>query len=67
MEQKQNQDVILKCLTCGGSYILSVGEAEHYIRIGLSLPKRCPECRARRRQEMKAQGNPQGKVNHELP
>jgi predicted RNA-binding Zn-ribbon protein involved in translation (DUF1610 family) len=69
MNENENQDVILKCVSCGGNYILTPGERKFYIEDrGFNLPKRCSACRrARRSQATRAQDNPQGKVNNELP
>jgi hypothetical protein len=60
MEQIEETDIVLRCVDCGASYVLSVGERKFYDGRGLHLPRRCPLCRARRRQEGEAQTNSQG-------
>lgn len=42
-------DAIIKCLDCGVGFTLTPGEREWYIRHAYNLPKRCRECRQRRR------------------
>lgn len=47
-----NQDEkILTCVDCGQEFILTVGEQDFYKRNNLAEPKRCSECRARRKQK----------------
>jgi hypothetical protein len=41
----------LKCKDCGEAFILSEKEAAFFLRKGLTLPKRCAPCRAKRREE----------------
>ena len=49
--QRENQnDQIIKCCDCGAGFILTVGERQFYFDRKLNLPKRCQECRQRRRQ-----------------
>lgn len=43
-------NVVRKCVDCGGEYVLTTGERAFYVSRGLSLPRRCSECRAARRQ-----------------
>lgn len=42
----------LKCLDCGIDFSFSVGEQRFYISKGLSPPKRCPQCRTRRKDKL---------------
>lgn len=53
MEREQSRenltDQIVKCVDCGAGFILTSGERQFYVDRGLNLPKRCPECRGRRR------------------
>jgi hypothetical protein len=58
MEQTETTDIVLLCVDCGASYILSPQERQWYLTKGLHLPRRCPTCRARRRQEAKRTSNP---------
>jgi len=53
MERKQEEnltDQIVRCCDCGAGFILTCGERRFYFDRKLNLPKRCPQCRARRRQ-----------------
>jgi Probable zinc-ribbon domain len=44
-------DRYLKCVECTAEFIFTVGEQEYFANHGLTNePKRCPECRARRKQ-----------------
>jgi hypothetical protein len=45
-----------KCKQCGGPFDLSDAEKEFYENKGLSLPKRCKDCRAKNKAS-KAQEN----------
>ena len=58
MEQTEGTDIILVCADCGANYLLSLQERNWYSQHGLHLPRRCPACRARRRQEAKRTTNP---------
>ena len=45
------QDEKLVCEDCGMEFIFTVGEQEFYAEKGLvNKPKRCPDCRKKRRQ-----------------
>ena len=44
-------DKVIECVECGRTFIWSCGEQRYYKERGLSPPKRCKECRARRRRE----------------
>ncbi|HUW45610.1 MAG TPA: zinc-ribbon domain containing protein [Dehalococcoidia bacterium] len=49
--QRENpDDQIIKCCDCGAGFILTVGERQFYSDRKLNLPKRCSECRRKRRQ-----------------
>ena len=38
------------CLECHGAFTVTSGEANYFVAVkGLAIPKRCPECRRRRR------------------
>ena len=45
------EDKTLKCVECGNEFVFSASEQEFYAEKGLvNKPKRCPECRKKRRQ-----------------
>lgn len=54
------KDVVLVCVErrCGMEFTWSVRDQEFYARQGYDPPKRCPECRQRRKAERGRQGNP---------
>lgn len=45
----ETQDKTISCIDCGATFIFSVGEQHYFASKGLSEPKRCPQCRKRRR------------------
>ncbi len=45
----KTEDKILSCVDCGADFIFSAGEQLFFSSKGLATPKRCPECRKRRR------------------
>jgi len=49
MEGKDFKDKKLKCLDCGTEFTFSVGEQFFFWSKGLSIPKRCHECRLKRK------------------
>ncbi len=49
-------DTIIKCLDCHSGFTLTAEEREWYIRHSYNCPKRCRECRQRRRREEAARG-----------
>ena len=51
MIQEELNDQIIKCFNCGAGFILSTEERAWYQEKSYHLPKRCPECRKKRRQE----------------
>ena len=57
-------DRTLTCRDCGREFLFTAGEQEFYQSRGLqNEPRRCPECRAARRQ---ADGNGRAKVMHDV-
>ncbi len=51
-ETKMYEDKNLVCEDCGKEFVFSAGEQEFYAQKGLvNVPKRCPECRVKRRQK----------------
>ncbi|WP_067725085.1 RQC-minor-1 family DNA-binding protein [Oceanobacillus damuensis] len=45
------QDMLLKCWECGNRFTFTVGEQQFYKQKGFDFPKRCKECRDRRKYE----------------
>lgn len=46
------KDIVLRCIDCGCEFVFTAGEQAFYADKGLlNEPRRCPECRSRRRQE----------------
>ncbi len=46
------KDIVLRCMDCGREFVFTAGEQAFYADKGLlNEPRRCPECRSRRRQE----------------
>jgi CxxC-x17-CxxC domain-containing protein len=46
------EDITLHCIECGEEFVFTAGEQAFYSDKGLlNEPRRCPECRTRRRQE----------------
>lgn len=39
----------LSCVDCGATFIFTAGEQRYFASKGLSIPKRCPSCRQKRR------------------
>jgi CxxC-x17-CxxC domain-containing protein len=46
------QDIVLQCVECGKEFVFTAGEQSFYSEKGLlNEPRRCPDCRNRRKQE----------------
>ncbi len=46
------RDIVLRCADCGQDFVFTAGEQAFYSDKGLlNEPRRCPDCRTRRRQE----------------
>jgi hypothetical protein len=45
------QDIGLTCVRCCSAFTWTAGQQEFFSRKGLVQPRRCPACRAIRRQE----------------
>ena len=50
-------DMISQCKECGAQFSISAKEQEWFESRSLALPKRCPECRKKRRKEKEAKMN----------
>lgn len=44
-------DTKITCVDCDTQFILSLGEQKWFTEKGFSMPKRCPDCRARRKED----------------
>lgn len=44
-------DTKINCVDCDVEFILSLGEQRWFKDKGFSMPKRCPDCRARRKED----------------
>lgn len=55
--QDQYNDIQERCVEqdCRKKYIITAGEQAFYAQKGFQLPRRCPDCRAKRKRE-KQQG-----------
>ena len=56
IEGKEFKDKKLKCSDCGSIFIFSAGEQFFFWSKGLSIPKRCPECRLKRKLTLAPEG-----------
>lgn len=45
----KTEDKTLDCIDCGATFIFTAGERRYFASKGLSIPKRCPPCRQKRR------------------
>ncbi len=48
-ETSKLDDRLLHCLDCGADFTFTVGEQLYFASKKLSVPKRCPACRRKRR------------------
>jgi rubrerythrin len=48
---EKQPDLVLRCKDCNQDWVLTAGEQYFYHDRGLENPKRCPLCRAKRKQE----------------
>lgn len=44
-------DMLLDCVDCGRTFVITASEQSFFYSKHLSTPKRCPECRQRRREQ----------------
>ncbi len=49
-------DKPLRCVDCGQSFVFTIGEQRYFLSKGLSTPKRCPQCRLRRKLTLVREG-----------
>jgi hypothetical protein len=50
-DSKQEGDETRTCCDCQQPFVLTAGEQAFYLAKGLTLPKRCPKCRAFKKQQ----------------
>ena len=50
------KDRRILCLDCGAIFIFTVGEQRYFLSKGLSEPKRCPQCRLKRKVTLVREG-----------
>jgi DNA-directed RNA polymerase subunit RPC12/RpoP len=43
------EDKTMRCVDCDKDFAFTIGEQKYFISKELSPPKRCPECREKRR------------------
>jgi len=56
MEEIMSGDKTLSCTDCKDGFIWTKGEQEFYEKKGFNEPKRCPDCRAKRKAEKQNAG-----------
>ena len=49
MEQTEFKAATLICVNCRQAFTFTAGEQRFYWSKGLAMPKRCPECRMKRK------------------
>jgi DNA-directed RNA polymerase subunit RPC12/RpoP len=52
----QNQDLYLVCVDCGKGFLFTAGEQVYFAQKQLTPPKRCHECRQRRKADRQSKG-----------
>ena len=52
------EDKTLTCV-CGEEFIFTAGEQKFYEEKGFTPPKRCPDCRAKKKRERERENNMQ--------
>ena len=50
--QSHIKDKSLQCVDCGAAFTFTAGEQEYFTAKMLSVPKRCPKCRDRRKRTL---------------
>ncbi len=54
MRKKTYEPIQSACKDCGEDFVISVEEQKYFASIGLVLPKRCKDCRKRRKEIKKS-------------
>jgi DNA-directed RNA polymerase subunit RPC12/RpoP len=44
-------DMLIRCIECGRDFVFTANEQSYFYENHLATPKRCPECRQRRREQ----------------
>ncbi len=44
-------DTIMTCVICESTFVFGEAEQKRYARLGFEDPKRCPECRKKKRKQ----------------
>lgn len=47
-------DIWMDCVECGEGFLFSVGEQKYFEAKKLEVPQRCPKCRKKRKEAVKA-------------
>ena len=50
------ETITLECIDCKNEFTISAGEQEFYKQKGFDLPKRCKECRLKKKQQRSQNG-----------
>jgi len=56
IEKVEFKNKTLICQDCGKPFVFKAGEAQFYWSKGLSIPKRCPQCRLKRKLTLVPEG-----------
>ena len=56
IEKLKLNDKRLKCIDCETDFTFSVGEQRYFLSKSLSEPKRCPQCRLKRKLTLVREG-----------
>ncbi len=51
-EPETRIDCTLRCVECGNEFIFTGGEQLYFLSKQLSIPKRCPSCRLKRKRSL---------------
>jgi hypothetical protein len=63
MSDEERKDKQIKCSDCGNDFVFTAGEQAHFASKGFVDPKRCRDCRAKRKQSQPPSGNRDGYVS----
>lgn len=51
VKNRIEMEAVMRCKECGNEFIIVEEEKQFFISKGLELPKRCKECRIKRRKD----------------
>lgn len=57
MNNDSFSDVTLTCCDCNGTFVFNAGEQAFFHSKALSIPRRCPSCRRRRKDSLVPDNN----------